>query len=122
MPKQDGGGKLPGKTLYSGRRRSVTRRSGFKAHEGATGGEYRVDDVASVTLKAGDRIELTFEFPDIPPSTLAGFGFWFCATGGVDVVVTDNPAVVAITRTPRRSQRRHTRTRTGTSSEAFGTS
>lgn len=100
MPRQDGGGKLPGKTLYSGRRRSVTRRSGFKAHEGATGGEYRVDDVASVKLKAGDRLELTFEFPEIPPGALAGFGFWFCATGGVEVVVTDNPAVVAITEYP----------------------
>ena len=75
MPRQDGGGKLPGKTLYSGRRRSVTRRSGFKAHEGATGGEYRVDDVASVKLKGGDRLELTFEFPEIPPGALAGFGF-----------------------------------------------
>lgn len=105
MPRQRGGGKLSGKTLYSGRRRSVTRRSGFKAHEGATGGEYRVDDVESLVLQAGDRLELTFDFPDIPPGTLAGFGFWFCATGRVSVVVTDNPAVVAVTQYPAKVAR-----------------
>jgi len=102
MPYQRGGGKLPGKTTFSGRRRSVTRRSGFKAHEGATGGEYRVDDVDSVALPAGERIEITFEFPPIPPGALAGFGCWFCATGDVNTVVTDNPAVVAVTEYPSR--------------------
>src|SRR5581483_10495981 len=100
MGLQNGGGKLPGKTLYSGRRRSVTRRSGFKAHDGATGGEYRVDDVDSVVLAEGEQIEITFTFPPIPPGALAGFGCWFCATGNVSVVVTDNPAEVAITEYP----------------------
>jgi hypothetical protein len=100
MALQNGGGKLPGKTQYSGRRRSVTRRSGFKSHQDSTGGEYRVDDVESVVLKAGDRLKVLFEFPAIPPGALAGFGCWFCATGKVDVVVTDNPAQVAVTEYP----------------------
>ncbi len=105
MPLQRGGGKLPGKTLYSGRRRSVTRRSGFKVHDGATGGEYRVDEVDSVVLHAGEQVEVLFEFPPIPPATLAGFGCWFCATGQVEVVVTDNPATVAMTEYPARTVR-----------------
>ncbi len=100
MALQDGGGKLPGKTLYSGRRRSVTRRSGFKSHEDSTGGEYRIDDVESIVLKAGDRVEILFEFPPVPPGALAGFGCWFCATGKVHIVVTDNPAEVAVTEYP----------------------
>jgi len=100
MAPQGGGGKLPGKTEFSGRRRAVTRRSGFKARGGSTGGSYRVDEVESIVLKAGDRVEVSFEFPAVPPLTLAGFGFWFCATGGVSVVVTDNPAIVAVTEYP----------------------
>ena len=57
------------------------------------------------SFQAGDRVELTFDFPDIPPGALAGFGFWFCATGRVNVVVTDNPAVVAVTDYPAKVAR-----------------
>ena len=36
-----GGGKLPGKTVYAGRRRAMTRTSGFSVHADTSGGEFR---------------------------------------------------------------------------------
>jgi len=57
---QKGGGKLPGKTKYSGRRRETTRTSGFTVHKGTTGGEFRRRHEKTYTLNSDESIKLHF--------------------------------------------------------------
>ena len=44
------GNKLPGKTQFSGRRRTTTRTSGFKSHPDSTGGELKIEEVESILI------------------------------------------------------------------------
>lgn len=71
--------KLPGKTLYSGRRRPTTRKSGFKAHPETSGGEFRTVPVQSVLLKKGRTKEISIHFPEHTKGQFVGFGGWFCS-------------------------------------------
>lgn len=93
MTYQKGGGKLPGKTEFSGRRRSMTRRSGFKSHADSTGGEFKVESVPSMVLDAGASLALEFELPDGDDDDLLCFGGWFCS---------DKPLTIAVENGPRR--------------------
>lgn len=86
MALQDGGGKLPGKEEYSGRRRATTRKSGFKAHADSTGGEFRQLDVDGYELKAGQSLRLDFEIPPHSKNVLVAYGGWFRYAG--DLLVT----------------------------------
>ena len=83
----DGGGKLPGKTAYFGRRRPMTRSSGFKTHEETTGGEFERVEVPAYHVRRGHRLNVVFDLPLGHPAELAGFGGWFR---------TDQPAIVEI--------------------------
>lgn len=78
-------GKLPGKTEFSGRRRSATRTSGHHSHPDATGGVLRRDEVAALPASAGERIEIVFSAPAYPAGGFVGYGAWF--TADVDVAV-----------------------------------
>lgn len=69
-------GKLPGKTEYSGRRRTVTRKSGFKSAEGSTGGELVHFQVPATAITPQRPLKLTFEIPQVR-GQLSGFGGWF---------------------------------------------
>ena len=63
-----------GKTKYSGRRRTVTRKSGFKSHPNATGGFYKLDKCMTFT----DSISLDFEVHSKnKEEKYAGYGFYF---------------------------------------------
>ena len=64
--------KLPGKQIWSGRRRASTRVSGFHSHKSATGGHYRTGKTTSFELKKGEKINIFFEFGEI--SSWLGFG------------------------------------------------
>ena len=86
-----GGGKLPGKTQYSGRRRTTTRRSGFKSHPDATGGEYRIETVDTMILPSGCKFALTFHLPKTRPCQWIGYGGWFCVEGDVEINLTGGP-------------------------------
>ena len=80
-------GKLPGKTAYSGRRRSVTRKSGFKSSEGTTGGEFESFQVPSIGLGPNSPLVISFKIPQ-KAGQLAGFGAWFLTTADADVHVS----------------------------------
>jgi hypothetical protein len=69
-----GGGKLPGKTLYAGRRRATTRTSGFKVHNDTTGGEFRRHIEKTIPLKAGEAVSITFRIAGHSQGDLLGYG------------------------------------------------
>lgn len=83
--------KLPGKTKYSGRRRTATRRAGFTSHPDSTGGEYKIMRVSSTKLRAGKSITISFLIPKHLSGDIVAFGGWFCAPEGVDVSVDGGP-------------------------------
>ena len=51
MATQHLGNKLPGKTQFSGRRRTTTRTAGFSSHKDSTGGEYKIENQDTYLLK-----------------------------------------------------------------------
>lgn len=77
------GGKLPGKTLYAGRRRAMTRVSGFKVHSDTTGGEFRRHAEQVLNLEPEQRVVVTFEINGHAAGDLIGYGLWFWHTAGV---------------------------------------
>jgi hypothetical protein len=77
-------GKLPGKTEFSGRRRSVTRTSGFHAHPDVSGNEFRFQAVEAFVLGAGESVEVSFEIPS-KPGEFVGYGGWYLAPASVQV-------------------------------------
>lgn len=79
----NGGGKLPGKTLYAGRRRAMTRTSGFKVHKDTTGGEFRRHLEKKIPLSRGEEIKVTFRITGQSSGELIGYGMWFWHTHGV---------------------------------------
>ena len=88
---RSGGGKLPGKTKYAGRRREMTRSSGFTVHAETTGGEFRRRATKAYKLKRGQCIEITFRIAGHAKGDLLGYGAWFCHSGGVACSVTGGP-------------------------------
>lgn len=78
-----GSGKLPGKTLYAGRRRAMTRSSGFKVHKDTTGGEFRRHFEKIIPLQRGDVVKVTFRITGHSKGDLIGYGLWFWHTGGL---------------------------------------
>lgn len=82
--------KLPGKTAYSGIRRTTTRRSGFKSHPESTGGEYRQEIVTPISLAAGKPLTVSFRFPVNDSHLYTGFGGFFQCEEFVKVIL-DNP-------------------------------
>lgn len=84
---QTGGGKLPGKTQFSGRRRITTRKSGFNSHPDATGGEFKIEQVPIYHLKAGESLEVKFTVPN-KLSGLSAFGGWYTADGELETAIS----------------------------------
>lgn len=80
----NGGGKLPGKTKYAGRRREMTRSSGFTVHKDTTGGEFRRRHEKTYTLAPGEMIEVVFRLKGHVAGDLLGYGMWFWHTPGVE--------------------------------------
>lgn len=72
-----GGGKLPGKTLYAGRRRAMTRSSGFTVHDETSGGEFRRENASIITLQPGNTVTVSFLISDHSCGSLIGYGAWF---------------------------------------------
>lgn len=79
-----GGGKLPGKTLYAGRRRAMTRSSGFSVHKDTTGGEFRRQNEKVFRLEQGERVEVHFSISGHRANDLLGFGMWFWCSDGIE--------------------------------------
>jgi hypothetical protein len=84
---QNGGGKIPGKTQYAGRRRPMTRKSGFSVHENTTGGEFRRVQVPIYKLQPFEEITVVFRMSEHYVGDLLGYGIWLWYTSGTDVEV-----------------------------------
>ena len=69
--------KQAGKTAYSGRRRDTTRKSGYKSHEEATGGKFKIEDCEEYILKKGETLEFIFSFPTTTDNHYFGFGLYY---------------------------------------------
>ncbi len=83
---QDGGGKLPGKTQFSGRRRITTRKSGFNSHPDTTGGEFKIEKVPTYSLSNGTVVTVDFIVPN-KTSGLSAFGGWYTSDGEIEVII-----------------------------------
>jgi hypothetical protein len=79
--------KRPGKAEFSGRRRTTTRKSGFKSHEDATGGHYTVAEAQRFLLDAEGKLDIYFEMPPISKGKFSGFGFYFNSDGPLKIHV-----------------------------------
>ena len=80
--------KLPGKTVYSGRRRPTTRKSGFKAHPETSGGEFKTEKIQTTFLKEGQTKEFAIRLPSHTNGEFVGFGGWYCSDVPLKVVVS----------------------------------
>lgn len=79
--------KLPGKTQYSGRRRTTTRKSGYKTHPETTGGEFRTVQIEPTFLKKGRSKEISVRLPNQARKEFVGFGGWFCSNVPLNVAL-----------------------------------
>jgi len=89
MPYDDDGGKNAGKAIYAGRRRPMTRKSGFKSHPDSTGGEYRIvhaDD--AFRLEPGQSLSVQFDFSQLPKNQAGFYGCGVYWKGPESLVVT----------------------------------
>ncbi len=82
--------KLPGKTAYSGRRRTTTRKSGYSSHPESTGGEYKQDTVDKILLHGGKELTFMFHIPTPKKEVYAGFGGYYKCDADVEVDI-QNP-------------------------------
>ena len=97
QPPSSGGGKIPGKTVYAGRRRAMTRTSGFSVHKDTTGGQFRRHNEDVHTLSEAEELCVTFHIIGHNNGDLIGFGLWFWHTDGVEISLVDAPKKHTIT-------------------------
>ncbi len=90
-------GKLPGKTTYSGRRRTAERTSGFSVHDGTTGGEFCRKATDTHSLAPGELLEVTFSIRGQSTGDLVGFGVWFKCDGSVSLASEGGPSKSTLT-------------------------
>ncbi|MBX3534574.1 MAG: hypothetical protein KF826_09500 [Xanthobacteraceae bacterium] len=94
---QGGGGKLPGKTLYAGRRRDMTRSSGFSVHPDTTGGEFKRQAIKTYKLKPGEIVKVSFSLEGHAANDLLGYGMWFWHTPTVERSLVGGPEKRSLT-------------------------
>jgi hypothetical protein len=82
--------KLAGKTLWAGRRRPTTRRSGFRAN--SPGSDFEIYTVAGFQLAEGEELQLTFTFPAHPSGSILGYGGWVSTTQPVTIGIEGSSA------------------------------
>lgn len=80
--------KLPGKTPWAGRRRPVTRVSGFNASAAV---RMRIESVPAVSLEAGDEVHVKFTIPDCHAGDRIGFGLWFSTSSATHIHIVGDP-------------------------------
>jgi hypothetical protein len=89
MPYEDNGGKAAGKAIYAGRRRPMTRKSGFKSHPDSTGGEYRIAAAdEAFQLEPGQSLLVQFDFSALPVDATGFYGCGLYWKGPESLVVT----------------------------------
>jgi hypothetical protein len=88
--------KLPGKAEWAGRRRPMTRKSGFTTR--GSGGELEIVTIGGYLMPAGASLTVAFQLPPVETGRILGFGGWFTKsegisarieTGGLSTVMVD---------------------------------
>lgn len=80
--------KRPGKTEWAGRRRPMTRKSGFSAQSPV---EVSIKSIDGYSLLAENEMQVTFEMPEVKDAERVGFGGWFALLGQAEVSVEGVP-------------------------------
>lgn len=88
--------KLPGKAEYAGRRRRMTRTSGFRSHPESTGGGWDEIEVPLIEPHAGV-LEMVFAVPRTEDADFGGYGCWFSYDGDMVVTVEGGRGRVTLT-------------------------
>ena len=81
--------KRAGKALYSGRRRTTTRKSGFKSHSNATGGRFDAEAPDLTCLSENGTLEIEFHLPNVSDGKFSGFGFYFRSKSPLEVNIVN---------------------------------
>lgn len=84
-------GKLPGKTEFSGRRRTTTRKSGFSSHPDSTGGEFSKDLVPTYLVDSSNPLRITYKITEVAAGEFIAYGLWFNAEDSVAVTISGGP-------------------------------
>lgn len=92
-----GGPKRPGKTKWAGRRRPVTRRSGFSARSPVYIAERTVN---GVLLQGGERLTIEITIPATSLHDRVGFGGWYYASHHIGVTINGCPEPYVLTTYP----------------------
>jgi len=87
MNKDNLGNKLPGKTKFSGTRRTTTRTSGYKSHADSTGGELKIEKVKATVVPKGQSIVIEFTFQNHKPDDIVAFGGWYASDENMEVSI-----------------------------------
>jgi hypothetical protein len=83
--------KLPGKTKYAGRRRPMTRESGFHSHKDSTGGEYKQLNIPYIHLNRNESLTLKFSIKPNKKGQFVGFGGWLLVPNETEITVIQKP-------------------------------
>jgi hypothetical protein len=86
--------KLPGKTPWAGRRRPMTRRSGYTASAPV---RMRLEKIDTIALNPQDEVTVRFEIPDVKPGLRVGFGGWFLTSPATTLTI-DGPMPTQLVR------------------------
>ncbi|GBE21023.1 hypothetical protein BMS3Bbin01_00364 [bacterium BMS3Bbin01] len=92
-----GGPKKAGKAEWAGRRRPMTRTSGFSARAAV---EVDVVHIDGVLLDEGHEMVFTFHIPDSKEGERLGFGGWFYSSGDIETEVIGSPGRNVLTTNP----------------------
>ena len=82
------GPKKAGKEQWAGKRRPMTRKSGFTARHSV---EIDVLQIDGVILDRGHEMIITYHLPDARCGDTIGFGGWYCADNELEVVIVGTP-------------------------------
>ena len=82
------GPKRAGKAKWAGRRRPMTRTSGFSARSPV---RFEIVQIDGVHLDAGHEMRYTFHLPNVDKGDRVGFGGWYHGGAKVDSVIVGSP-------------------------------
>ena len=83
--------KAAGKAEFAGRRRPVTRESGFHSSPKSSGGEFKVVSPEQLQWSHGPTISIKFTLPSHKKGDLLGFGGWYWSSQLADLSVDEFP-------------------------------
>lgn len=90
----------PQKAKFQGRRREVTRRSGFHSHKNASGLHFSYGEASNYVINKNSQFEITFDFPDVDKEKFLGFGFYYKADNPIDIEFDNSLGKHVLTKYP----------------------